>query len=78
MVTKPIFSALDTAQKPHYFGDRNPHASAVFTTSLLGLASVRSTRASAASGPPRGRHPFHHRFSQNRWRTRPSRDRKIP
>jgi hypothetical protein len=51
MVTKIISSrsALDTTQKPYYFGIKNPRVSAVFTTALLGLASVRSTRASAAS-----------------------------
>jgi hypothetical protein len=53
MVTKIIFSrsaqSLDTAPKPYYFGSKNPHVSAVFTKALLGLASVRSTRASAAS-----------------------------
>jgi hypothetical protein len=40
---------MDTAPKPYYFGSRNPHVSAVFTTALLGLASVRSTRATAAN-----------------------------
>src|SRR5580693_8762248 len=52
MVTKIIFSrsvSLDTAPKPYYFESRNPHVSAVFTTALLGLASVRSTRATAAN-----------------------------
>jgi hypothetical protein len=39
--------SLDTAPKPYYFGSRNPHVSAVFTTALLDLASVRSTRATA-------------------------------
>ena len=49
MVTKIIFSrsALDTAPKPYYFGSKNTHASAVFTTALLDLASVRFTRATA-------------------------------
>ena len=51
MVTKIISScsALDTAPKPYYFGSKNPHVSAVFTTALLDLASVRSTRATAAN-----------------------------
>jgi hypothetical protein len=49
MVTKIIFFALDTAPKPYYFGSKNPHVSAVFTTALLDLASVRSTRATAAN-----------------------------
>jgi hypothetical protein len=51
MVTKIILSrsALDTAPKPYYFGGRNPHVSAVFTTALLDLASVRSTRATAVN-----------------------------
>ena len=49
MVTKIIFSRSDTAQKPYYFGSKNPHVRAVFTTALLGFASVCSTRASAAS-----------------------------
>src|ERR1700722_20122837 len=42
---------MDTAPKPYYFGGRNPHVSAVFTTALLGLASVRPTRATAANHP---------------------------
>ena len=46
---KLLFLALDTAPKPYYFGSRNPHVSAVFTTALLDLASVRSTRATAAN-----------------------------
>ena len=41
--------SLDTAPKPYYFGNKNPHVSAVFTTALLDLASVRSTRATAAN-----------------------------
>jgi hypothetical protein len=52
MVTKIIFSrsvSLDTAPKPYYFGSKNPLVSAVFTTALLDLASVRSTRATAAN-----------------------------
>jgi hypothetical protein len=50
MVTKIISSrALDTAPKPYYFGSKNPDVSAVFTTALLDLASVRSTRATAAN-----------------------------
>ena len=44
-----FFLALDTAPKPYYFGSKNPHVSAVFTTALLDLASVRSTRATAAN-----------------------------
>ena len=40
---------MDTAPKPYYFGSKNPHVSAVFTTALLGLAPVRSTRAIAAN-----------------------------
>ena len=40
---------MDTAPKPYYFGSKHPHVSAVFTTALLGLASVRSTRATAAN-----------------------------
>jgi hypothetical protein len=51
MVTKIIFLALDTAQKPYYFGSKNSHVSALFTTALLGLAPVRSTRATAAQPP---------------------------
>jgi len=46
---KLFFSALDTAQNPYYFESKNPPVRAVFTTALLGLALVRSTRASAAS-----------------------------
>ena len=54
MVTKIIFflaqsQSLDTAPKPYYFRSKNPHVSAVFTTALLDLASVRSTRATAAN-----------------------------
>ena len=53
MVTKIIFislaQSLDTVPKPYYFESRNPHVSAVFTTALLDLASVRSTRATAAN-----------------------------
>jgi hypothetical protein len=44
-----FFLALDTAPKPYYFGSKNPDVSAVFTTALLDLASVRSTRATAAN-----------------------------
>jgi hypothetical protein len=53
MVTKIIFarSSLDTAPEPYYFGSKSPHVSAVFTTALLDLASVRSTRATAANPP---------------------------
>ena len=40
---------MDTAPKPYYFGSKNPNVSAVFTTALLDLASVRSTRATAAN-----------------------------
>jgi hypothetical protein len=46
---KLFFLALDTAPKPYYFGSRNPHVSAVFTTALFDLASVCSTRATAAN-----------------------------
>src|SRR5580700_840459 len=46
---KLFFLALDTAPKPYYFGIKNPHVRAVFTTALLDLASVRSTRATAAN-----------------------------
>ena len=47
---KYFFSlTLDTAPKPYYFGSKNPNVSAVFTTALLDLASVRSTRATAAN-----------------------------
>jgi hypothetical protein len=42
---------LDTAQKPYYGGSKDPHVSALFTTALLGLAPVRSTRAPAAQSP---------------------------
>jgi hypothetical protein len=48
---KLFFLALDTAQKPYYFGNKNPHVSAFFATALLGLAPVRSTRATAAQPP---------------------------
>jgi hypothetical protein len=48
---KLFFLAVDTAQKPYYFGSKNPHVSALFTTALLGLAPVRSTRATAAQPP---------------------------
>src|ERR1700739_4422900 len=41
--------SLDTAPKPYYFGSKNPHVSAVFTTALLDRASVRSPRATAAN-----------------------------
>jgi hypothetical protein len=44
-----FFLALDTAAKPYYFGSKNPNVSAVFTTALLDLASVRSTRATVAN-----------------------------
>jgi hypothetical protein len=37
------------ALKPYYVGSKNPYVSAVFTTALLGRASVRSTRATAAN-----------------------------
>jgi len=46
---KLFFLALDTAPKPYYFGSKNPHVSAVFTTALLDLTSVRSTCATAAN-----------------------------
>jgi hypothetical protein len=47
---KYFFSlSLDTAPKPYYFGSRNPHVGAVFTTALFDLASVRSTSATAAN-----------------------------
>ncbi len=50
LVTKKKSSlALDAAPKPYHSGSKNPHASAVFTTVLLGLAPARSTRASAAN-----------------------------
>ncbi len=46
MVTKMIFFlSLDAAQKPYYCGSKNPQASALFATALLGLAPVPSTRA---------------------------------
>ena len=48
MVTKIIFLALDTAQEPYYVGSNNLYVSALFTKALLGLAPVRSTRATAA------------------------------
>ena len=51
MVTRMFFLALDAAQKPYYCGIKNPHVSALFTTALLGLAPVRSTRATAAQPP---------------------------
>jgi hypothetical protein len=55
MVTKIFFLALDRAQKPYYCESKNPqHVSALFTTALLGLAPVRSTRATAAQPP--GKH----------------------
>jgi hypothetical protein len=41
--------ALDTAPKPYYLGSKNQHVSAVFTTALLDLASVRSIRATSAN-----------------------------
>jgi hypothetical protein len=41
--------SLDKTLKPYYFGIRSPNVSAVFTTALLDLASVRSTRATAAN-----------------------------
>jgi hypothetical protein len=37
------------ALKPYYLGSKNQHVSAVFTTVLLDLASVPSTRATAAN-----------------------------
>jgi hypothetical protein len=37
------------APKPYYFEISSPNVSAVFTTALLDLASVRSTRATAAN-----------------------------
>jgi hypothetical protein len=46
---KWVFFALDTAPKPYYFESRNPPVSAVFTAALLDLASVCSTRATAAN-----------------------------
>jgi hypothetical protein len=51
MVTIMFFLALDAAEKPYYCGSKNPHVSALFTTALLGLAPVRSTRATAAQPP---------------------------
>ena len=48
MVTKIIFIALDKVRKPYYVGSKNPYVSPLFTTALLGLAPVRSTRATAA------------------------------
>ena len=42
-------SALDTAPEPYYFGISNPNVSALFTTALLDLASVPSTRVTAAN-----------------------------
>jgi hypothetical protein len=51
MVTKIIFIALDKVRKPYYVGSKNPHVGAFFTTALLGLAPVRSTRATAAQTP---------------------------
>jgi hypothetical protein len=44
-----LAQSLDTAPKPYYFGSKNPYVRAVFTTALLDLASVRSTRATAAN-----------------------------
>jgi hypothetical protein len=43
--------ALYTAPKPYYFGTKDPNVSAVFTTALLDLASVCSTRATAPKPP---------------------------
>jgi hypothetical protein len=41
--------ALDAIPKPYYCGTKKPHVSAVFiTTTLFGLAPMRSTSASAA------------------------------
>ena len=40
-----IPSVLETAQKPYYYGSKNPHVSAVFTTVLFGPAPERFTRA---------------------------------
>jgi hypothetical protein len=34
-----------TPQKPYYYGIKNPHVSAVFTTALFGLAPEHFTRA---------------------------------
>jgi hypothetical protein len=36
---------LETAQKPYYYGSKNPHVIAVFTTALFGSAPERFTRA---------------------------------
>jgi hypothetical protein len=52
MVTKEILlpTPLDAAQKPYYCGSKNQNLGAVFATmALLGVAPVRSTRASAAN-----------------------------
>jgi hypothetical protein len=40
-----IPSVLKTAQKPYYYGSKNPHVSVVFTTALFGPAPERFTRA---------------------------------
>jgi hypothetical protein len=45
MVTKEFLPFSKTAQKPYYYGSKNPHVSAVFTTVLLGSAPERFTRA---------------------------------
>ena len=44
-----FFALWTRPPKPYYFGSKNPYVSAVFTTALLDLASVRSTRATAAN-----------------------------
>ncbi len=42
MVTKEF---LPSRNRPYYYGSKNPHVSAVFTTALFGFAPERFTRA---------------------------------
>jgi hypothetical protein len=49
MVTKIIFSRYGHSPKTVLLWKQESHVSAVFATALLGLASVRSTRATAAN-----------------------------
>jgi hypothetical protein len=45
MVTKEFVPFSKTPKKPYYYGNKNPHLSAVFTTALFGPAPERFARA---------------------------------
>jgi hypothetical protein len=45
MVTKEFLPFSKLPKKPYYYGSKNSHVSAVFTTALFGSAPERLTRA---------------------------------